>query len=131
MSPEDWSTPVRHGGLYELEEGADPDPAVYAGVPDTTVSARVAAKATVSGKGRKRTVSVVVDADEPLSARMELRRANWRVGLLARGVAVGRTVLKETVTTQRRSFTAKVALTLTDAAGNRKTIARSVRIRGR
>lgn len=118
-------------GFYELEAGAEPDPAVYAKIPDTTVSARVAARASVSGRGRKRTVSLSLNAREPLRAEMTILRGRTRVGRLVRNVRTGRVVLSKRISAPKRSFGGRVRLTLSDKSGNKKTVLRKIRVRGR
>jgi len=118
-------------GFYELEAGAEPDPAVYARIPDTAVSATVGARASVSGRGRKRTVSLTLNAGEPLRAEMTIFRGKARVGRLARNVKKGRVVLKKSIGAPRRSFRGKVRLKLTDEVGNTRTVSRQIKVRGR
>lgn len=118
-------------GFYELENGTDPDPAVFAEAPDTAVSATVGARASVSGKGRKRTVSLVVNAGEQLKARMTIRRGGRRLASLTRELGEGRTVLRKVIPGQTKAFTATLGVTLTDLSGNVESVSRSVRIKGR
>ena len=118
-------------GFYELESGADPDPAVFAEIPDRAVSARVGGRAVVRSKAGKRTISLALTAAEPLRVRMVVLRGRKRVALLERRVVAGRTVLRRTITAPDKGFTATVRVALGDDRGNAMTFARLVRIPGR
>ncbi len=120
-------------GFYELKPGQEPDPAVMAVAPDESVDANVAKRAVSKRKGSRkrgrRIVSVRVNAGEPLVAKLVLRRGKSKLGATrSKQLEPGRRTVAATVRSKARKGRARAVLTLTDAAGNSKTVSRKVRI---
>ena len=121
-------------GFYQLHDGEAPNPAVLSSeppaiVPDTTVSATAAKKASVTRKGKSRTIKLNLSASEAVKAKMSAKRGKKTLGKTGTlSLASGKHTLKITVAKGVPAGTAQLTLNLTDEAGNKLTINRQVKI---
>ena len=116
-------------GFYELKDGEEPDPAVMASEPDTTLDARVDKKAKAGGKGKKRKVKLGLNAGEPLTAKLVVTRGKRKLGpAKTKQLKPGKRKLAVRIRKQVGPGRVKAKLMLTDEAGNTKVATRQTRI---
>jgi hypothetical protein len=116
-------------GFYELKPGQEPDPAVMASAPDTSIDARVARRAIAQRRGRSRSVKLELFANEPLTAKLVIRRGSSVLGSSkSLSLKSGRRTVSAPIRAGVRRGAARATLTLSDAAGNRMSASRSVRL---
>ena len=115
-------------GFYELHNGESPNPAVLsdAPVPDTTVSATAAKKATVTRKGKSRTIKLKLSAGEKVKAKLSANRGIGSTKL--RSLPAGKHVLSIAVRKNVAAGPVKLTLSLTDEAGNKLTVKRQAKL---
>ena len=135
-------------GFYELKAGEQPDPAVLASPPDTTVDGSATAKRTQQQKGNNVVVAVKVRAEENLEARakgrIKLDRSSYRLKPKRKSLRSGsaKTIkLKPSNGSDQKKIAralrmgkrarAKLTVKLTDEADNTKTEKLAVRLIGR
>lgn len=116
-------------GFYELTDGQQPDPAVMASAPDEVVEAKLVGKPHSMRKGAKRIVIFRVKAGERLKAKLSVVRGKRRLGpAKARTLKPGKHTLSVVLRRKASAGPAKATMALTDDAGNRMVITRSVRV---
>jgi hypothetical protein len=116
-------------GFYELKPGQEPDPAVMASAPDTSVEARVARRATALRRGRSRSVKLDLIAGEPLTARLVVKRGSRVLGASkSLSLRAGKRTLSAKLKRGASAGRSTATVTLSDEAGNSLSASRTVRI---